>query len=200
MARRGGLAREGIEGERWLANRGQVADDGCRPEPHPTMTSPRGHIELPAIGILKHLEAGERERLSDAGYSLRVKRGEEIVSQGARQDSLYILIEGGLIVSHEKRGEEIEIGRIEPGESFGEMAMMDPAKASANVRATADSLIWRVRRTDLDGFILRNPDAGLRMVWDISALVIRRLRERTDELAELAEEFGELKEKLRPIW
>lgn len=164
------------------------------------MPTSRGHIELPAIGILKHLEAGERGKLSDAGYSLRLKRGEEIVTQGARQDSLYILIEGGLMVSHEKRGEEIEVGRVEPGESFGEMAMIDPAKASANVRATADSLIWRIRRADLDGFILRNPDAGLRMLWDISALVIRRLRERTEDLSELAEEFEGLKEKLRPIW
>ncbi len=164
------------------------------------MPNSRGHIELPAIGILKHLEERERAKLSEAGYSLRVKRGEEIVTQGTRQDSLYILINGGLIVSHEKRGEEIEVGRVEPGESFGEMAMIDPAKASANVRATADSLIWRIRRSDLDGYILLNPDASLRLVWDISALVIRRLRERTEDLSALAEEFEGLKDKLRPVW
>ena len=164
------------------------------------MSSSRGHIELPAIGILKHLDDRERARLSEAGYSMRVKRGEEIVAQGTRQDSLYILIEGGLVVSHEKRGEEIEVGRVEPGESFGEMAMIDPAKASANVRATSEALIWRIRRSDLDGYILLNPDAGLRLVWDISALVIRRLRSRTEDLSELAEEFEGLKDKLRPVW
>lgn len=164
------------------------------------MPSSRGHIELPAIGTLKHLDERERAKLSEAGHSLRVKRGELIVSQGTRQDSLYILIDGGLVVSHESRGEEIEIGRVAPGESFGEMAMIDPAKASANVRATSDSLIWRIRRSDLDGYILLNPDAGLRLVWDISALVIRRLRSRTEDLSELAEEFEGLKDKLRPVW
>lgn len=139
--------------------------------------SNRGHIELPAIGIFEALARVELEILSESGHSLRIPEGTEVVKQGTRQDSLFVIIEGRLRVSMDRKDEHVFLHDLEKGESFGEMSIIDPAKASASVTAITECLLWRIRRADLDNFILRNPDTGLNLIWEISTLLVRRLRE-----------------------
>ena len=137
----------------------------------------RGHIELPPIGIFEALSRSELEMLSESGHSLRVPEGTEIVKQGTRQDSLFVIIEGSARVAMEDGDQAMALDDLNKGESFGEMSIIDPAKASASVFALEECLLWRIRRADLDDFILRNPDTGLNLIWEISTLLVRRLRE-----------------------
>ncbi len=145
----------------------------------------RGHIELPEVGILRALEEREREKLSEFGHSLRVDSSTEVVQQGSRQDSLYVILDGRLSVAHrhKKDADAVVLGELEKGETFGEMSIIDPAKASASVTTLTDALLWRIRRTSLDDFILRNPDAGLRFLWEVSALLVKRLRHVNEDVA-----------------
>ncbi|MEM0896382.1 MAG: cyclic nucleotide-binding domain-containing protein [Verrucomicrobiota bacterium] len=146
----------------------------------------RGHIQLPAIGILDSLDDTALEKLSEFGHSLRMTKGEVAVEQGERQDSLFVILEGRMEVTRVKGESELVIGVIKRGESFGEMSIIDPAKASATVRAIEPVLLWRIRRGDLDDFILRNPDRGLRLMWKISALLVERLRFLDKSVADFA--------------
>ncbi len=155
----------------------------------------RGHIDLPAIGILEALDAAELAKLSDFGHSLRLEKGEVTVEQGTRQDSLYVVLDGRMEVTRTKGDSELVIGVLKKGESFGEMSIIDPAKASATVRALDPALVWRIRRARLDDFILRDPDAGLRLLWKISGLLVRRLRFLDKSVADFAIE--KLKEEER---
>ena len=147
------------------------------------MASKRGHISLPEVGILKSLNRMELAKLSEFGHSLRVSAGTEVVKQETRQDSLYVVIDGLLAVSLATGDEETQVSEIRKGEAFGEMAIIDPARASANVRTLSDSMLWRIRKANLDDFILRNPDAGLRLLWSISGLLVKRLRSVNDEVS-----------------
>lgn len=157
--------------------------------------SKRGHVDLPSIGILESLDESELLKLSDFGHSLRMVKGEVAMEMGSRQDSLFVLLEGRMEVTRIKGDSELVIGVLKKGESFGEMSIIDPAKASATVRSLEPSLIWRIRRADLDDFILRNPDAGLRLLWQISALLVKRLRFLDKSVADFAIE--KLKEEER---
>jgi len=64
-----------------------------------------------------------------------VPAGETIIAQGDHGDAFFLLLEGAARV--ERDG--VLVGRLGPGDSFGELALLDPAPRAATVVAEADT-------------------------------------------------------------
>jgi CRP/FNR family transcriptional regulator, cyclic AMP receptor protein len=139
--------------------------------------------ELPALGIVADLDTDDRLLLSDYGEFLPLKDGNNLISEGAEQNSLYFLISGILHVHSEKDGKRTLIGRIEPGETIGEVSIFDPGKASANVTAQGFCQIWRATREDLNSFLEAYPQAAGRLLIGIIAEMSRRIRRMNEKLS-----------------
>jgi CRP-like cAMP-binding protein len=139
--------------------------------------------ELPALGIVAGLDDDDRRLLSDYGEFLPLRDGNALISEGEEQNCLYFLISGILHVHTEQDGKRTLIGRIEPGETIGEISIFDPGKASANVTAQGFSQIWKATHDDLNAFLEAYPQAGGRFLIGIIGELSQRIRHMNEKLS-----------------
>src|SRR6188472_1613511 len=112
---------------------------------------------LPAIGILESLSEEARAALSTAGEISSLPEGAHLLKQGDQQERLYFLLDGKLSATCHSDNSIVELGMIMPGESVGEMNVIDPRKASADVKAARASRVWSISKDALDAFMAANP-------------------------------------------
>ena len=80
-----------------------------------------------------------------------VDAGEEIVKQGDSGDYYYVLVDGKAKVTR-----TIELANLEPGQSFGEEALLSGSKRNASVCMTEPGTIMRLAKKDFDA-MLKDP-------------------------------------------
>ena len=130
--------------------------------------------ELPALGIMSNLDDADRGLLSGYGEFLPVQDGDTLIKEGAEQNSLYFVISGVLHVHSESDGKRTLIGRVDKGETFGEIAVFDPGPASANVTAQGFCQVWKASREDLGAFRKAYPEpAGDLLVGLMQEMSVR---------------------------
>ena len=71
---------------------------------------------------------------------------------------------------------------IMPGESVGEMNVIDPKKASADVKAVITSRVWSISKEALDHYLEENPIHGVQLLRSISIQLCRRIRRNSDKM------------------
>ncbi len=140
--------------------------------------------ELPAVGIVADMEAGDRALLSGYGEFLRVQSGQQIIECGQEQESLYLVISGLLHVTIQVEGRAKLVARVERGETLGEVNVFDPATASATVIAQEFSQIWKASRDDIDDFVKAYPEAGAALLEGILTVMCRRIRNMNARIAD----------------
>ena len=78
------------------------------------------------------------------------------------------------------------LGRIEPGEAFGEMSVFgDERHRSATCQAEADSLLYSLDRDSLRRFIAGSPRTAARFFQHMAQVAFQRLRDSSDLVAEV---------------
>ena len=142
---------------------------------------------LPAIGILESLSEEARAALSAAGEISSLPEGAQLLKQGDQQERLYFLLDGKLSATCHSDNSIVELGMIMPGESVGEMNVIDPRKASADVKAARASRVWSISKDALDGFLTANPLAGMQLMRALATMLSRRIRKASDRMLRQAE-------------
>ena len=87
--------------------------------------------------LFRDLRPWQIKRIVLLGRILSNKAGELAVAQGEKGASMYLLLEGSAEVAtkDKKTGKEIILTRLNPGDVFGEIALVEPGPRSADVRA-----------------------------------------------------------------
>lgn len=129
--------------------------------------------------VLGQLSDADSEWLARAGEMRRVDAGAELITEGARVDAMYVLIEGELAVSIRKLG---EIARLQAGEIAGELSLVDSRPASATVAALRPSAVLRVERSRLLEKIELDAPFGLRFYRAISTFLADRMRSTVERM------------------
>jgi CRP-like cAMP-binding protein len=91
----------------------------------------------------------QRESLRDLANSMELRRfraGEDYFHEGDNSTQMFILLEGSLLVTLEKGDQHIELTSLQPGDYFGEMALLTGEPRSATVRSYTDSLSFEISR------------------------------------------------------
>ncbi len=138
--------------------------------------------QLPPIGILEGLPEEARTRLAACGRVSSLPEGFFLMKQGEPQDLLYILLSGKLSATAHSDSSLVELGMIMPGESVGEMNVIDPKKASADVKAVISSRVWSIAKADLDRYLEEEPVEGVHLLRSISIQLCRRIRRNSDKM------------------
>ncbi|RME81394.1 MAG: cyclic nucleotide-binding domain-containing protein, partial [Planctomycetota bacterium] len=92
---------------------------------------------------------------------------------------MYIILEGGVEVlkkAPSKDEEEIHLNILKPGESFGEMALVDVMVRSATVRAIAPTRVLSLSRWNLNRLFELHPRVYGILMRNIAQQISRRLR------------------------
>lgn len=103
--------------------------------------------------------------------------GAYIVKEGSVGAHMYIILSGEARVLKSGRDGAMELARLAPADSFGEMALADNEARSASVVADSDCVLVRIN----DQIINSRPEIGLKVYRNIAKVLSARLR-KADEL------------------
>lgn len=130
------------------------------------------------------LSAMEINFLASLSREMRYDAGQEIFREGDRGDSLYVVLEGRVIISKiiSGAGEEA-LAILERGAYFGEMALIDSEPRSANAKAhDSGAVVLKISRDVLSGILDIQKVSSFRLLNLLCGLVAKRLREVDDKL------------------
>ncbi len=118
---------------------------------------------------------------------VRLAAGETLFAQGSPGDKAYFIQEGQLEILNSSGGQEVLIAVRKPGELIGEMALLEEAPRSAEVRARTDSLLYAIAKEQFDKLFGSSPVALKNMLHT----VLFRLRE-TQAMLQHGERMAQL--------
>lgn len=99
--------------------------------------------------LFSNLEAKDLEIVIGAMDEKRFKSGEDVITQGDKGDCLFFVENGNLdcYKQFSKGTEPVLVKKYQPGDSFGELALLYNAPRAATIRAVSDEVItWMLDR------------------------------------------------------
>ncbi len=130
-------------------------------------------------------------RLARRGAISRLRKGVQIITEGDRGDTLYLVLAGRLrAFSAGEDGREITYARYGPGEYVGELGL-DGGLRAANVETTEPSVCALLTRPTLEQHLRDEPA----FAFELLSKVIWRVRATTLSLRQIAlnDVYGRLK-------
>ena len=92
---------------------------------------------------------------------------------------MYLIIDGAARVSKHGRDGAVELARLGPADSFGEMALADQDTRSATVTALDNCVLVRISEQAINA----KPEIGMKVYRNIARLLSERLRTADEQLA-----------------
>ena len=114
--------------------------------------------------------------------------GDVVVREGDPGDQMFLLITGTMHVYVERKGEIITFSRLQAGECFGEMALIEGAPRSATVQAEGESLCLSLSNHDFLQVLQQHPQISLGMMRALSA----RLRHTNVQVQDYASQLANI--------
>ena len=100
----------------------------------------------------------------------QLARDSVLFRRGDAGDALYIIDEGGVkIVTENEGGGELVLNRCGPGETIGEMSLLDQEPRSASVVAVTDSEVLELKREAFFELLDQRPDLALLLIRSITS-------------------------------
>lgn len=131
---------------------------------------PAGVRVLAAVPLFSGMSKRRLRSLSDRAEVVAYGPNRIVLGEGVRGGgSAFVLLDGTARV--EVRGRTV--GRLGPGDVFGELALLDGRPRSASVVAASDIVTARLSRTAFLDLVRSDPDIALRVMERLAA----RLRE-----------------------
>ena len=134
---------------------------------------------VPVFGALRE---DSLEFLLARSRGVEVAAGDWFFREGDPADAMYVLERGAVVVQKGWRGQSIELRRLEPGDCFGEMALLDLHPRSASIRALADCSARALAPAALLDLFERDAEQFALIQMNIGREICRRLRLTDDML------------------
>ncbi len=135
------------------------------------------------VPLFSMLTAAQAESLAGAVGKRRFKRGEHLVQQGHRCESLFIILAGrARVVVTDRRDREVILATMHPGDYVGEMSLIDQEPHSATVEAEVQTDALVLGGEDFKRCLLEN----MTTVSAVMRGLVQRLRNADRKIESLA--------------
>jgi CRP-like cAMP-binding protein len=125
----------------------------------------------------------ERNQLVSRAHIRRFAAGETIFLMGSPGSSMMAVLSGQVRISiSSPEGKELLLAILNPGEVFGEIALLDGKERSADAKAMTACALAVLERREVVAFLERNPGTWPRIV----EVLCERFRENTQHAAEVS--------------
>jgi uncharacterized membrane protein len=126
---------------------------------------------LANITMFENLNEDDRIALANVVDELKVPEGHLLFEAGDPGDSLFTVRMGQIeLFIKDTVGQKIVLHAAQPGDMFGELAMLDSGPRTATALALVDSEVLMLDRDDLILLFKRKPEAALQMLASLSGL------------------------------
>src|SRR5262245_872764 len=144
---------------------------------------------LNSVQLFAGLSEGEKADIAERLQYAPFARGDAITKQGSTAHWLYILAFGDAEVLYEPpNGTPQLIGQVQPGQFFGEMAMVSGEARSATVMAKTDVECYRLDRASFQELLRTRPE--------VAAEVRRVIGARKPDLEQARDAFARVPESI----
>jgi len=138
---------------------------------------------LRACPLFQAMQPGELEAILEFATERRVRRGQIVVQKGDAGSSMMAVLAGRVRISAvNAEGKEITLNVINPGQVFGEIALLDGQPRSADATAIEDTVLLVIERRHFMPFLASNQNLAARML----AVLCERLRSTSIALEQIA--------------
>jgi NTE family protein/lysophospholipid hydrolase len=126
-------------------------------------------IFLRSTELFRSVDPAAIDELARGLRVVQLSDGKVLINQGDRDQSLYLLMSGGLrVTGHNQRGGARLLLEISPGESVGEMSVFSDEPALTTVSSIGESWVLAVPREAFETFSAKYPQAGLQVMESLS--------------------------------
>jgi CRP-like cAMP-binding protein len=103
--------------------------------------------------------------------------GDVVVTAGAWEQSLYLVLEGQLdVLAEHGRRKYRKIASVSAGSVIGELSFFDGGARSAMVRAVTPAVLAEMSPAEFDALAAANPVLARRLLFDLGRILAQRLR------------------------
>jgi CRP/FNR family cyclic AMP-dependent transcriptional regulator len=110
-------------------------------------------------------------------------KGDIVFNEGDVDPSLFIIASGSVSILKMDGNKETLLARLGPGQSLGEMALLDGWPRSATGIAAEDVVLLVFTRGELDRLVEQKPHLGVKLLWKLARFLSQRLRQTSGSLA-----------------
>lgn len=123
------------------------------------------------------------QALADIATRRSYKRNSVIIHQGDDTNTMFILIQGNMrVYVEDEQGKQLTVRMLNPGDSFGEVALVGEFPRTASVATQTDCVVAAFTRSNYIAFLRQHPDIVLALAKNLANLV----RDTTEELSSIA--------------
>lgn len=145
-----------------------------------TLTDENKQKLLEAHFLLRHLSAGDLAALAKRAAVRAFKAGETIFKRGDTAAHMMVVVSGKVqISSPSHEGDKIIFATMNPGDVFGEIALIDGHERSTDAIADEPTEVLELQRDDFIKVLENNP----KLTIDLLRVLCMRIRQ-TNELLE----------------
>jgi CRP-like cAMP-binding protein len=129
------------------------------------------------------LKAEERDAIVSRAHTRTLKAGETVFAMGSPGENMMAVLSGTIRISvPAPDGREFLLAILQPGEVFGELAVLDGKERSADAVADSPCTLAILDRRDILSFLEQHPASWLQLV----TVLCERLRTADQLLADVA--------------
>jgi len=133
-----------------------------------------------AVPLFASLTEAEKDALAGKMTRKAYRKGDALVEEGAKLNSLAIIRTGVVVVSRHSEEGEIEMSRLAPGDYFGDSSLFTGTGETGTVRALTFTVVYEVGQAALAKLMRERPS----IAEEISVTLSRRAEARTAGLAD----------------
>ena len=138
---------------------------------------------LASVRIFQHLGQDDLKKIQKIAKLKKVAASTVVFFEGNRADAFFIVLSGSLKVFQTAKDGRVKVlSTMGPGETFGELAMLDGHPRSASVETVAESELLVIARKDFRDLATATPG----ILWGVLESMCARLRAQNDSELEAA--------------
>ena len=138
---------------------------------------------LRRVTMFQALDERDLDTLAEVARQTTAERGEIIVNQGSKGESLYVVVSGQIrVYLSDETGKEVILGLEGPGAIFGEISVLDGELRSASVAAMKRTELLKIEGQAFRQLLQTNARLALAVIAALAGM-IRKLTDATQGLA-----------------
>ncbi|HZI11458.1 MAG TPA: cyclic nucleotide-binding domain-containing protein [Myxococcus sp.] len=138
---------------------------------------------LKKVALFEGLTQGQLAKVAQLGYSRDYPAGAFLFREGDSSQEMYVIAQGKVRISKSVPGiGEEALAILEPGQYFGEMAVIEDSPRSADAIAHSSCTVWVMERAKLDQLMFTDKDLAYVLLWTFVRTLSERLRETNEKI------------------
>jgi CRP/FNR family transcriptional regulator, cyclic AMP receptor protein len=138
---------------------------------------------LKKVALFEGLTQGQLAKVAGIAQPRSYEGGAFLFREGEAGHEVFVLLSGKVRISKSVPGiGEEALAILEPGQYFGEMALVEEGPRSADAIAHTPCSVWVIGREALDQLMFTDKDLAYVLLWTFVRTLSVRLRETNDKI------------------